>query len=226
MLQPRLDQERPNWVGALGDRRGFRVRGFSWFKEKVPAGVAAMTPLLRGLGDTVAARPNWVALPFVWTEPFSIRQVYDAANRKPLLFPKAAMTILLCELAAAERGIDPREVYRNMRIEPAVYRIADFTAGTLVQAESVRDDILNILTRECGQESSEVFRDMADRKVVSYRLATRAHAILKRELPRLRIGDVVVGSDRKYRITSEAETVEGVSVPRDDTDWGGQSNAA
>ncbi len=213
MLQPRLDNDIPRWVGAIGDRRGFRVRGFSWFREQVPQGVAALAPLLPAVGSAVGQRPGWHTLPFAWTEPFSIRQVYDAANRRPLLFPKAAMTVMLCELAVKERGLDPSEVYRNMRIEPAVYRIADFTKGVLEQALANRDDILNILTRECAQETSDVFYDLANRKTVSFRLATAARTVLRRELPRLRIGDVVIGSDRQYRITSEAETVEGASVP-------------
>ena len=94
--------------------------------------------------------PNLTALAGEWAEPLSIRQVYDAVARKPLLFSKAAKTILLWELAVAERDPNPADVYRNIPIELAVCRI----------------------------------------------------------------GGVVIGLDRQYRMTSEAEAVEGVSDDR------------
>ena len=59
----------------------------------------------------------------------SIRQVYDAEAKTPLLFPKAANTILLCELAVAERDPNPADVYRNIRIELSVYRIGGVVIG-------------------------------------------------------------------------------------------------
>ncbi len=217
LLQPRLDISVPEWIGALGERRAFRVRGFSWFREAVPLGIAALAPFLPEVRTTLEARPGWTALSFPWAEPFSLRQVYDAANREPVLFAKAAKTILLCEIAAAANQIDLAELYRNMRIESAVYRIADFDRGRLDQAESEREDILRILVRECAQETGAVFYDLADGKTVSLRLAARTHTILRRELPRLKIGGVVIGRDRKYRHASGKETVEGWSIPDDVT---------
>jgi hypothetical protein len=216
LLQPRLDQDVGNWIGALGDRRAFRVRGFSWFKTHVEQNITAIVQAIADAKAEAQQRPGWKDLPFPWADQFSPRQVYDAANRKPLLFPKAALTILLCELAARARGRDAVEVYRKMRIEPAVYRISDFTRGTLESAESSRADIMNVLIRECGQQGSEVFYDLASGKTVSYRLASKIIEVMQRELrpfPQFRVGTVVVGTDRRYRNTSEEETVEGASVP-------------
>ena len=212
LLQPRIDQEPQDWVAELGDRRAFRVRGFTWFRRTAQSNPTALGPLIPAMEAELRQRPGWTALGFPWQEPFSPRQLFDAANQKPMLFPKAAKTILLCELAAARAGVAGAEVYRKMRIEPAVHRITDFTRGTLETALAERDDILNVLVRRCRQQSSQVFYELADRKTVSLRLATRVHAILRRELPGLRLGLVMIGWDRQYRNVSEAETVEGSSL--------------
>lgn len=167
--------------------------------------------------DEVRLRQGWMNLrPFNWTERLSPRQVFDAANKVPLLFPKAAKILLLCEIAATRHGVQPKRIYERMRVEPAVYRIVDFNRTTLNQAQSERADILRILTRDCKQENRAVFFDLADGKTVSHRLASNTRVVLLREVPRLPIGDVIVGSGRQYRHTSVAETVDGLSAPLDE----------
>lgn len=218
LLQPRIDQEREDWIGELGDRRAFRVRGFTWFRRTAQSNPTALGPLIPAMEAELRQRPGWAALDFPWWEAFSPRQLFDAANQKPMLFPKAAKTILLCEIAAVRAGMPADEVYKHMHIEPAVHRITDFTRGTLEMALAERDDILNVLVRRCRQQSSAVFYELADRKTVSLRLATRVHTVLHRELPGLRLGVVMIGWDRQYRNVSEAETVDGPSLIAGETE--------
>lgn len=205
------------WEEHIGLKRAFRVRGFSWFKAKVARNVSDLVPLIPAMQAEVLGRPGWTALPtFNWAEAFAPRQIYDAAGndsaKRLLQFAKAAKVLLLCEMKAAAAGIAAAEFYASMRLEPACFGISDFTRQKLEAAERDREDILSLLRRETAQEIQGVFWDMAVGKWVSYRLATQVRTILTREMPKLRIGDVIIPltGNRKPSIN---ERIDGPSIP-------------
>jgi len=215
----------PGWEVELGAMRIFRVRGFSWFKKDVTPNVSDLAPLIPAMqakfipepADQPPALPGWTALKtFRWAEAFAMRQVYDAAGSDPskrlLQFAKAAKVLLLCEMKAAEVGVTAETLYQHMRLEPACFGISDFTRQTLQAAERDREDIVSVLRRETAQESQGVFWDMADGKWVTYRLATQVRRILKKELPKLRIGEVVIPLNGR-RTPSPNERIDGDSIP-------------
>jgi hypothetical protein len=163
-------------------------------------------------------RPAWRDFGFRRPGEISIRQALDARSYGPLLFEKAAQVILLLEIAARKRDVGPADVYANLRIEPAVCRIANFTRDTLKAAESRRQDILQVLQRDTGQARPIVFYDLADGKTVSFRLASATKNTLSRVVPNVPIGDVVLGTDRRYRRPSTQETIYGPSDPGETVD--------
>ena len=204
LVQPPLPSYIGDWESLLGERRAFRVRGIPWFRRNVRGDLRELTSLIPRMVREARERPNWTSS-FGGVHRFSIKQLVDAGKYEPLLFEKAALSILILDIASRETNISQSDVYDHLHIEPAVYRIEGFDRGTLNQARSKRPDILEILRRDTQQNRNDVFYDLANNKTVSYRLADAVRSTLEREVPGSHLGSVVVGVERAYRLASTAE---------------------
>ena len=220
LLDPRIDVAAPDWLAELAPRKAFRVRGLSWFRLNIVLEVAALSPYLPRVPLEIAARPGWNGVPLPWSQQLSIRQVYDAVDKQPLLFHKAAEICLLCELAAAAppngRPPVPAEtLYEHLRIEPALWRISDFDQTMVDRVERERPDAAQVVRRRCSQTSVAPMHDVAAGKTVSHRLAVRMVRVLRELVPHLPIGDVVLNSQMKRNGICLTETIDGPS----EGDW-------
>ncbi len=200
-----------DWDTALAPLKLFRVRGFGWFKRMVEPAVSNVVPLIVAAQNEALSRLEWKSLGFDWEAPFAARQVYDAENHKPLQFAKAALVLLLCEIAARAAGVAEGDVAANMRIEPAIFGIVDFDRPFLNRAIELREDLLVALRKETAQDTQHVFWDMADRVPVSYRLATLTRDAWIDLGAKPAIDEVIVLRTRKS--PSAQEKIEGDSVP-------------
>lgn len=201
-----------DWQVNLAPKKAWVVRGFSWFKANVAPAVTALAPLLPDMEMERAKRPAWNGPPLPWVEVFSARQLYDAAATKPLQFVKAAKTLLVCEMAAATKGIPATTLYEHMRIEPLVFRIADFDRHWLNRMVQRQENSVAELRQRTAQDSQAVFWGLADGACVSYRLADRTRLALKEMVEAEPVGDVIVPANGRLQI-AQGERIEGPSVP-------------
>ena len=218
LVQPKLDLI-PTWETSLGERNAFRVRGLSWFRANILRDIDKLKAQIADMEVIRTGRELWTTTDLNWKESFSITQVYSAHKSKALKFTKAAKVLLLCELAAERSGIPATVLYGHMRIEPALFGLADFTAEKLQAAQTHTENILAILRAGAAQTTEKVFWDMAEGKAVSYRLAWRTREMLqKAAIPGIDWGEVIILPDRQKRPRFEVtgrEEVEGASVPLD-----------
>lgn len=191
------------WEGEIGKKKAFYVRGMRWFQSTVLSNrlnVTDVSGYIDEMQERLVARPDWLKLSFDWDEKFSSRQFIDAASpsrRYAPRFDKAVKIIVLCEtIADALRkkhgDVVPRgkEVYRHLQILPAVFYIHDFNRSVLDQAQSQDGKFLTDLRTATQQPTSEVFRDMADRKTVSRWLAQCTSDFFAERLPKVDLGSV------------------------------------
>lgn len=211
-LQPSLENV-PEWEVEHGERNAFRVRGTAWFKRVVERDTDKLRPLIAKMEVVRVARTDWAIEPFDWAAPFALAQVYQAANRKPLRFDKAAKVILLFEVAGAERGIPSAIVRQNVRIEPAFFGIADFTESELAKAQNAHEGLLTKLVATTGQQSRDVFHQMAAGKGVSYRLAWKTREALVAHAPSIGWRPLIIVPTNGKNNVSDKERVDGPSVP-------------
>jgi hypothetical protein len=176
-----------------------------------------LKPYIKQMEALRLTRPAWTSNEVKWDQTFSLTQVYAARRKEALKFGKAAKVLLLCEVVAqAEKGIPPSVLYSRMRIEPALFGIADFDSELLRDACGQKENLLGLLRSSCNQTTAKVFEDMASGSAVSYRLAWMTRETLKFHVPRVPWGELIILPDRWARpkfSVSNWEEIEGASVP-------------
>lgn len=194
-----VDVTYPGWEHEIGSRKAYYVRGFSWFRDKVLNDHLFVTECgsyIPEMKKLLSKRRGWTSLPFGWKDDFSIRQFIDTASRYRKLTPKfhkAAEVILLCEVIARDihsrdpRRPAPEEVYRRMRIEPAVSYVHGFDRSVI---ERLSPTDLDLLRRWTGQPGNEVFFDLAGGHTVTHKLALRVREFFTIRLTDVPLGDV------------------------------------
>lgn len=200
------------WPLILRQRRAFRVRGFTWFKVDVEANISSLEPFIGRMEIELRQRPGWNGLPWPWNERFAVSQLFSAARGDPIRFDKAAKVLLICELAAADRGLPTSRVYQVMRIEPAIFVLSGFDANYLQRVELDRPDLIEHVVAALGQPHN-VIRRMAAGETVSYRLAYRMRQVLLEAVPNHSPGQVMIGQAHTNRTTCVEEIVDGLSDP-------------
>jgi len=204
------------WLAAYGERSAYRVRGLEWLRENVVRDIDKLKPFLEEMEALRLTRTQWQIPGNEWEQQLSIAQVYKAKNKTPLKFAKAAKVLLLCEVAAVKKGIPAPVVYSRMRIEPAIFGIADLTPALLQQARGIKENLNGVLRRGTGQQTAEVFDDMAAGRAVSYRLAWLTRALLVANVPTVPWDNVIalqeIPGGPKVSVVQK-EVIEGASVP-------------
>jgi hypothetical protein len=206
----------PNWEASYGDRNAYRVRGLSWFRANVQRDIDKLKRHLDRMEEERSQRVGWNISNLPWEDRLSVTQAYAARQGKALKFVKAAKVLLLCEIAAADKGIPPSVLYGHMRIEPALFGIADFSRDLLQEACDQSENLLATLRSGAAQTTERVFWDMAEGKAVSYRLAWRTLELLRAaQISGITWGHVIILPDRKkpkLEVTGR-EDIEAASVP-------------
>lgn len=160
--------------------------------------------------------PNYLIPGFNWTKAFSHRQAIDGlsiAKRKPLKFDKAVKTILLCHLAAKalkEEGFinaEPSDVYKNMRIEPAVFYLRDFDIRALNALLDKEAYLISDLTDASGQTHKMVFEDMARGYTVTRKLAENLMTFMSKHKIDIPVGPIQFKYRDGNRRVSDRETL-------------------
>jgi hypothetical protein len=205
-----------NWPALYADRSAFRVRGLEWFRETVQRDIDKLKPYIAEMEDVRRSRAAWNSKEIDWNQTFSLTQVYAARRKDPLKFGKAAKVLLLCEVAAAKSGVPASVLYSRMRIEPALFGIADFSADLLADACRRKENLIALLRQGTGQTTGKVFDDMAEGAAVSYRLAWATREFLIQNVPGIPWDSLIILPDRLTRprfSVCQREAIEGASVP-------------
>jgi hypothetical protein len=162
--------------------------------------------------EEIKSRPNLILGSWKWTDNFSVAQLFAAANLKALRFDKAAKSLLLCELAAANRGIQASAFYTHMWIEPAVFTLSNYNGEYLTTADAMRPNLIAHLGDYLGQPQ-RVFQRMLAGETVSYRLAYSLWKLLLEIVPQHPPGQVIIGTRPENRVTCPYEIIDGPSDP-------------
>lgn len=198
-LLTRKDFLEAGWEITTAKQKSFYVTGAMWFSQHVVSEITKVAHYTPEFDEAVENRGLWRVEALNWNEHFSTRQAIDALSlkkRKPLRFIKAAHTILLCEVVLEEdqkvRGISTaaEELYKNMRIEPAIYYVEGYDTALhralMREADTFRPKAL----RACKQRFMNVFEDLARGYTVTYELAKNFHQVVSEFAPN-EIGEVV-----------------------------------
>lgn len=216
-----FDVSYPGWEHETAKQKAFYVRGFTWFRHNVLKDNLKITKCdtyVPEMKRRLSTRAKWLEKKFDWLDDFGARQFIDAASPVKRLTPKfhkAAECIILCEVIADDlhqkvTSTPPGSaVYNHMSIEAAVSFVHGLDRGALDQ---LSDKEWAALRQFTGQQSDNVFFDMAAGKTVTHKLAVRTRRFLANRRSPTRLGDVSYRFFRKRSYKpSEHEIVEVVA---------------
>ncbi|MEM6890368.1 MAG: hypothetical protein AAF636_19875 [Pseudomonadota bacterium] len=221
------------WQFTLGDKKAFYIRGATWFKTNVLREVTKLGKFIDELPDFEAQirkdYPDWMIPGFDWDKNYSSRQAIDGLSltkRKPLKFDKAVKTIHFCQIAAkklkakGKTDIDPSDVYKRMRIEPAVFYLSDLDSKTLEALIKEDEKILDDLRDACAQTHKLVFDDMAKGHTVTKKLAEGVEKLISGHKTSLSVGKIGFKHHDGLRKASDRETLsdDNVAPPPQDSE--------
>ena len=224
----------------------FYVGGWEWFVDLTGISIQKLTeykkraaleakssgwPALNGAtgGIVTKAKGQWGAI--------APQQFFNVAKNRPVLFPKAALFILACELAlsdlleARENPDDPRyaalaeedvqisgeittgcEVYRHMSIVGACWNINDFNNSYVQKKiELVPTCFLELSSQFDEQQPTALFEEITAGHTITYPTARKIKDYADNTSPP-EVGDVRAKSGKKLLGTKKAAPSEIVSL--------------
>ena len=182
----------------------FYIRGFRWFQT-----ISGLEPQKisghRGkVAKFVKKNTEWLdqsARPSLWDDEPARQQFNAAANMRPMLFHKAALIIVTCEIAFATllkksgkavSGITAAEqTYSRLRIVPAVWNIDGFNKDYIEAQEKALPGSLLDLARSAGHVNRGIVEDLAGGYNVTWPIAHKIkQEITTNDRYRVKVGDV------------------------------------
>lgn len=159
-------------------------------------------------------------------------QMFSCGKGRAIIFPKAALFILACELAlsdylangkgnrnkkaqAASEVAAPESeiwVYNNMGILPAVWNINDFNNSYIEQHLKIDAQFLNRLRDHSEQDNLELFHDLAAGHTVSYETADKIKSYCDNQRGFEKLGKVRARAGKGVLGTKKASENEEVSL--------------
>ena len=167
----------PDWEFEHGQSLRFYVGGFRWFQRATGTyDLSKITSYAASAIKTVDKETNWRTMPESrsdWAE-CSLNQFRAARSIKAQHFAKAALVIVACEKFLADMlssdeppsGVTINDIYKNMSVVPAVWRINDFDKDFLsgmLKADPSSHDIV----AANAKQSKEILEQMSKAATVS-----------------------------------------------------------
>ena len=208
------------WQFTLGLKKAFYVRGATWFRTNVLRETTKIGKYIEELPSFEekirSTSPDWMIPGFDWSRDFASRQAIDGlslSKRKPLRFDKAVKTLHFCQVVAqrlkseGKTDVDSSDVYKKMRIEPAVFYLRDLDSRALKSLEEEVPNVLNDLCEHCAQVHKLVFDDMARGHTVTRKLAERVSDLVTSRKAKVSVGTIEFRHREGLRSASELETL-------------------
>jgi hypothetical protein len=203
-------------------RQCFRIRGVTWFNERLGQGRLVVTrcdDFIKDMRAILKTRHVWKKKGFNLEQTeFSLRQLVNAVSDKriPLSLQKAVMCMVLCEaILTALQAEDPSQppgqaVYAHMYIEPAIHYI---TGLTTQRAEELlkKKGFFGRFRAHTGQSNRKLLGDIAAGLTVTEGLAWRAYDVLKEfddEAGVINPPESQYDADRKYKASEHEDVTE------------------
>lgn len=181
-----------DWVREHAAKPRFYVGGLEWLVDLTGLSTETIATYKQAAADEIS-RTNWrdnlspsvlvrQRLRGLWGA-IARQQYFEVAKGRPVLFPKAVLFIISCELALQDmidrRGLPEgeqafasgAEVYRHMAVVPACWHVTNFDRSYLSSRASGSRDFMRDLSNHAGQARPEVFEDMASGHTVTYSTA-------------------------------------------------------
>lgn len=192
----------PAWELTHGNKKRFRVGGLNWFR--MTSGIDR-AGVLAGYGEKASEvaeyETTWLQMPASgdnWNGCSEV-QFRHFRNGQPMFFQKAALILLACELALADRirtgrareaSLSPQDVYRHMSIIPACWHIGDFDKAAN-GALGNEDPQAPLRIRDAADQANKTFLGhLAAGYTVTYETASSVKKYLDEFHPRLQVGAV------------------------------------
>lgn len=223
LIRPEIQKDE-SWPFENPKVKAFHVRGFTTFKRAVSSRVSQdfQVPEIQRLHrELLAKATTWSGENAKYRfgdELFSPRQAINAAGSHPkrLNIAKAIETIAYCSAATfylLERQqvsslSSHLDVFDFMYVEPAMSYIIDFSEDILEAISAQNPQALSTLCFITGQDSKEIFYDMAAGATVTYKLAFRVQTYLRAEFPDMVVGEISSNYSKRKKYTAKSsETV-------------------
>lgn len=191
------------WEYSIGTRRAFYIRGVTRFRNQFLPQHTDIAKSRSVFDEILKDHDKWagheMTRGFKWLEPLADRQAFEALsirNRRPIQFAKAVKVIVYCQAAArkavSELGAAGSEydVYDILAIQPAVFYISRFDARKLASFLEENSSIIDRLIDGTGQQSRDLFLEMANGYTVTEKTASDARAVLIEKFGEGCVGDV------------------------------------
>ncbi len=208
------------WEFDHGPNRRFYLKGLRWFLRAARIGdVKSLTAYAQralatvhetGWTDFAPGDAHWDSL--------SYNQLRACRSQQPVFLQKAALILLACEHALADHGADAlkAQMYKHMKVLPAVYRIDLFDRAFIREAESAAPGFIGDLSAATGQPAL-FFKDLADGRpatlgtvrtsLSAMRTLLADTASLRARLGHLQICGLPIGANRKAASEHERLTL-------------------
>lgn len=193
------------WGVDHWDRKNikFYIRGFRWFQT-----ISGLDPQKISEHKDEAAKfvkentkwPDQSARPGLWDDEPARQQFNAAARTRPMLFHKAALIIVTCEIVCATllksgravSGITAAEqIYSRLRIVPAVWNIDGFNKDYIKAQEEASPGSLLNLASSAGHDNADIVEDLAGGYNVTWPIAHKIkQEITRNDRYRVKVGDV------------------------------------
>jgi hypothetical protein len=191
------------WEYSVGTRRAFYIRGVTRFRNQFLPQHTDIAKSRSVFEEILKEHDAWASHEmtkgFKWSEPLADRQAFEALsirNRRPIQFPKAVKVIVYCQ-AAARRAISELgamgseyDVYDMLAIQPAVFYISRFDAQKLASFLDEDPLIIDRLIDQTGQQSRDLFSEMATGYTVTQKTALDTRALLIEKFGEGCVGEV------------------------------------
>lgn len=209
------------WEFDHGGVQRFYVGGMRWFMRQ--SGIEKI-PTLAGYAEeavaTIANQTNWTTMPNSETrwDQMSPNQLRSARKMDHVFFQKAALVIVTCERALADKlakggstpfPIKPEDIYSVMSIIPAVWNIDDFDKKTLQQLQEKYPEAMAYLREKSGQSASTI-EHLATGHSVQHATAMAVKAAIDKNFTKVGCGRLRAspGASLGTKAASPAESID------------------
>lgn len=174
-----------NWEFDHGAIQRFYVGGLLWFFRQTGMNANTLSGYRKTGIKAVKERTNWHKMPNsknVWTQDIARPQFNTASRGLPMLFQKAAIILMTCEvavedgLASGEQYDDiasPEDIYGIMSVVPACWNVNDFNRSFYDELKKKETGVIDLLRDEAAQDQPAVFEHLAKGNTVTYSTAVQ-----------------------------------------------------
>jgi len=195
------------WITDHAVHRRFYVTGLGAFMKRFKL-TSRDVEWMALLGpEFVVGKTSWGNAPGDWKQPASKLQFNRAIRGEPLSLARAGLVIASIAAAAIDIGATPEEVFQDLRVKPACFRVPTLTEELIYAISRSEPTLDHWLTVRSGRPR-DLLVDMTKGYTVTLETARSVREMLFRHDDPAAVGEVVGTPERNTRGATPREEVQ------------------